>query len=118
MDRDTNEDRQEDELQFLKEVYDAIDLRSDDPWKVRVKIMYMLKQQFIIYIYGGIYIMNSWLKLCIMPWQVRRPPEYSIELHTDDTGTCPSLKLKVRYPVNYPDEWVTPSLKIFVLIKY
>jgi len=34
MDRDTNEDRQEDELQFLKEVYDAVDLRSDDPWKV------------------------------------------------------------------------------------
>ena len=35
MDRETNEERQENELQFLKEVYGATDLRVDDLWKVR-----------------------------------------------------------------------------------
>ena len=39
MDRETNEERQEDELQFLQEVYGAIDLRADDPWKVRIDNM-------------------------------------------------------------------------------
>jgi len=34
MDRETNEERQENELRFLQEVYGAIDLRSDDPLKV------------------------------------------------------------------------------------
>lgn len=34
MDRETNEERQENELQFLQEVYGAVDLRSDNPRKV------------------------------------------------------------------------------------
>lgn len=38
MDRETNEERQENELQFLQEVYGAKDLRADDPWKVRINI--------------------------------------------------------------------------------
>ena len=48
MDRDTNEDRQEDELQFLKEVYNAIDLRSDDAWKVSKQLMRAHVQVWVI----------------------------------------------------------------------
>lgn len=35
MDRETNEERQENELRFLQEVYGATDLRVDDPWKIK-----------------------------------------------------------------------------------
>lgn len=50
MDRETNEERQENELQFLQEVYGAVDLRVDDPRKVSKNQQTRSEAQLGIYI--------------------------------------------------------------------
>lgn len=114
MDGETNEERQEDELKFLQEVYGAVDLRDNDPWKVsRIQqactwgpLSNLAKLMVAV-----ICEVNYSLLL-----QVKRPPEYQILIYPPDEVNpqhSTSFTLKVKYPINYPDEYVNHIIYLY-----